>query len=63
MCVKLECGKKKISKNVLKYNLNKLHYISKLNIVAHGVKSGVLELICTYGLDPPTPNNDSRKEE
>ena len=27
-----------------------LHFISKLNFVAHGVKFGVLELICTYAL-------------
>ena len=30
------------------YTLKILHYISKLNFVAHGVKFGVLELICTY---------------
>ena len=42
---------KKNSKNVLKYlyTLKILHYISKLNSVAHGVKFGVLELICTQG--------------
>ena len=26
-----------------------LYYISKLNFVAHGVKFGVFELICTFG--------------
>ena len=37
----------KISKNVLLNILKILHYISKLNFVAHGVKFSVLELICT----------------
>ena len=35
------------------YTLKILHYISKLNFVAHGVKFGVLKLICTYGPEAP----------
>ena len=37
----------KLYLNVLKI----LRYISKLNFEAHGVKFGVLELICTYAKD------------
>ena len=32
------------------YTLKILHFISKLNFVAHGVKFDVLELIYTYDL-------------
>ena len=30
------------------YTLKILHFIPKLNFVAHGVKFGVLKIICTY---------------
>ena len=43
----MECGSEKSVK--MNFNTLKiLHYISKLNCVAHGVKFGVLEPICTY---------------
>ena len=41
---------KKIRKMYL-YTLKILHYISELNFVAHGVKFGVLKLICIYAQD------------